>query len=106
MTILDMASIAAQYEQMFPQFEAAIAAEQAAAQAQEEAAEGEEEVDLIQLSRFFTMYNKKRTTLQRPLYVIQEGFEPPTHRLEICCSIQLSYWTDPAPRFMGKRMQR
>lgn len=48
---------------MFPQFEAAIAAEQAAAQAQEEAAEGEEEVDLVQLSRFFTMYNKKRTTL-------------------------------------------
>ncbi len=94
MTILDIASIAAQYEQMFPQFEAAIAAE------------GEEEVDLVQLSRFFTMYNKKRTTLQRPLYVIQEGFEPPTHRLEICCSIQLSYWTDPAPRFMGKRMQR
>ena len=33
MTILDMASIAAQYEQMFHQFEAAIAAEQAAAQA-------------------------------------------------------------------------
>lgn len=100
-----MASIAAQYEQLFPQFEAAIAAEQAAAQAQEETAEGEEEVDLVQLSRF-SMYNKKRTTLQRPLYVIQEGFEPPTHRLEICCSIQLSYWTDPAPRFMGKRMQR
>lgn len=41
---LDMASIVAQYEQMFPQFEAAIAAEQAAAQAQEEAADGEEEV--------------------------------------------------------------
>lgn len=39
MTILDIASIAAQYEQMFPQFEAAIAAEQAAAQDQEEVVE-------------------------------------------------------------------
>lgn len=34
-----MDSIAAQYEQMFPQFEAAIAAEQAAAQDQEEVVE-------------------------------------------------------------------
>lgn len=42
---IDMASVTAQYEQMFPQFEAAIAAEQAAAQAQEEAAEGEETVE-------------------------------------------------------------
>lgn len=39
MTILDMASIVAQYEQMFHQFEAAIAAEQAAAQDQEEVVE-------------------------------------------------------------------
>ncbi|MDO4367778.1 MAG: hypothetical protein Q4C26_03625 [Bacteroidales bacterium] len=59
MTILDIASIAALYEQMFPQFEAAIAAEQAAAQAQEEAAEGEEEVDLVQLSRFLQCTTKR-----------------------------------------------
>lgn len=26
--------------------------------------------------------------------VIPEGLEPSTHRLEICCSIQLSYGTD------------
>ena len=25
--------------------------------------------------------------------VIQAGFEPTTHSLEGCCSIQLSYWT-------------
>ena len=25
--------------------------------------------------------------------VKRKGFEPPTHRLEICCSIQLSYGT-------------
>ena len=29
--------------------------------------------------------------------VRQEGIEPPTHSLEGCCSIQLSYW-----RFYGK----
>ncbi len=27
--------------------------------------------------------------------MIREGFEPATHRLEICCSIQLSYRTNP-----------
>ena len=27
------------------------------------------------------------------LFVIPKGFEPLTHRLEICCSIQLSYGT-------------
>ena len=27
------------------------------------------------------------------LLVIQAGFEPTTHSLEGCCSIQLSYWT-------------
>ena len=26
-------------------------------------------------------------------FVIQAGFEPTTHSLEGCCSIQLSYWT-------------
>ena len=29
--------------------------------------------------------------------VIRKGFEPPTHRLEICCSIQLSYRTKKNP---------
>ncbi len=30
----------------------------------------------------------------------QEGLEPPTHSLEGCCSIQLSYWRfdDEGPR--------
>ena len=27
----------------------------------------------------------------------QEGIEPPTHSLEGCCSIQLSYWRFHAP---------
>ena len=27
--------------------------------------------------------------------VIQAGFDPTTHSLEGCCSIQLSYWTSP-----------
>lgn len=27
--------------------------------------------------------------------VIEEGFEPSTHSLEGCCSIQLSYEADP-----------
>lgn len=31
--------------------------------------------------------------------VIPLGFEPKTHRLEICCSIQLSYGTKPIGRF-------
>ena len=29
------------------------------------------------------------------LFVIRLGFEPKTHSLEGCCSIQLSYRTDP-----------
>jgi hypothetical protein len=29
----------------------------------------------------------------RALFVIPIGFEPMTYRLEICCSIQLSYGT-------------
>ena len=36
--------------------------------------------------------------------VIQAGFEPTTHSLEGCCSIQLSYWTSPfAFHFHEKR---
>ena len=40
---------------------------------------------------------KKRTTLLCALLlvVIRLGFEPKTHSLEGCCSIQLSYRTDP-----------
>ena len=29
----------------------------------------------------------------RPIFVIRLGFEPKTHSLEGCCSIQLSYRT-------------
>ena len=29
------------------------------------------------------------------IFVIRAGFEPTTHSLEGCCSIQLSYRTDP-----------
>ena len=31
--------------------------------------------------------------LSSDFLVIQAGFEPTTHSLEGCCSIQLSYWT-------------
>ena len=31
--------------------------------------------------------------LRSDFSVIQAGFEPTTHSLEGCCSIQLSYWT-------------
>ena len=32
---------------------------------------------------------------ERAIKVIRLGFEPKTHSLEGCCSIQLSYRTDP-----------
>ena len=35
--------------------------------------------------------------------VIQAGFEPTTHSLEGCCSIQLSYWTSPFAFHLIKR---
>ena len=40
-----------------------------------------------------------------PALVIQTGFEPVTHSLEGCCSIQLSYWTN-IYAFFSKAMQR
>src|SRR6478672_343569 len=33
----------------------------------------------------------------------QEGIEPPTHSLEGCCSIQLSYWRFDANGFRSRR---
>ena len=41
-----------------------------------------------------TYKHKKKGVCMTPL-VIQAGFEPTTHSLEGCCSIQLSYWTSP-----------
>ena len=41
---------------------------------------------------------KKKTDLVKSVsfdFVIRLGFEPKTHSLEGCCSIQLSYRTDP-----------
>ncbi len=53
-------------------------------------------------SRYFneTLYiqTKKRglrSIEDLSILVIQAGFEPTTHSLEGCCSIQLSYWTNP-----------
>ena len=42
-------------------------------------------------------YEKRLTRVRRiPLFhVIRLGFEPKTHSLEGCCSIQLSYRTEP-----------
>ena len=39
--------------------------------------------------------------LRSDFLVIQAGFEPTTHSLEGCCSIQLSYWT-----YLILRLQR
>ena len=53
--------------------------------------------DACKTARF--QHNKKAvTSLQLPeiqlfVYVIRLGFEPKTHSLEGCCSIQLSYRT-------------
>ena len=41
------------------------------------------------------MAEKKRPTFQSTS-VIWLGFEPKTHSLEGCCSIQLSYQTNPS----------
>ena len=38
--------------------------------------------------------------------MIPLGFEPKTHSLEGCCSIQLSYGTDLYQTFYGLRMQK
>ena len=37
--------------------------------------------------------------------VIPLGFEPKTHSLEGCCSIQLSYGTDTFLRFAAAKVQ-
>ena len=48
--------------------------------------------------------NNKKTTLSGCLFVkvIRSGFEPETHSLEGCCSIQLSYQTIP---FRGAKVR-
>ena len=40
---------------------------------------------------------------ERAIKVIRLGFEPKTHSLEGCCSIQLSYRTDPCFAFVVRR---
>ena len=49
--------------------------------------------------------NNKKTALSGCLSkkVIRSGFEPETHSLEGCCSIQLSYQTIP---FRGAKVQK
>ncbi len=44
-------------------------------------------------SQRHTMVNWLQMSLNETVLVIPAGFEPTTHRLEICCSIQLSYGT-------------
>ena len=48
--------------------------------------------------------NNKKTALSGCLFVkvIRSGFEPETHSLEGCCSIQLSYQTIP---FRGAKVR-
>ena len=44
--------------------------------------------------KYRTNYKKSASQVpERPIFVIRLGFEPKTHSLEGCCSIQLSYRT-------------
>ena len=44
--------------------------------------------------KYRTNYKKSASQIpERPIFVIRLGFEPKTHSLEGCCSIQLSYRT-------------
>ena len=42
--------------------------------------------------------------MELAFFVIPSGFEPETHSLEGCCSIQLSYGTNL--KFLWNRLQR
>ena len=59
----------------------------------------------------FRAYFKKKTVSRVPgsglrhYLVIRLGFEPKTHSLEGCCSIQLSYRTVNCPDASGKVLQ-
>ena len=48
---------------------------------------------LATLGEFFWGIKKAFSFEKALMLVIPKGFEPLTHRLEICCSIQLSYET-------------
>ncbi len=52
---------------------------------------------------------KKSITLMKTLiesiFVVPTGFEPMTHRLEICCSIQLSYGTNNINARRGRQIR-
>ncbi len=48
------------------------------------------------------MYYNKKARLKTGLCVIPPGFEPGTHSLEGCCSIQLSYGTIIIIKFCAK----
>ncbi len=54
------------------------------------------------------MRKQKKETPNVSLHVIEEGFEPSTHSLEGCCSIQLSYPTGHSFRMRDpkKALQR
>ena len=54
-------------------------------------------IDLAERYRFYDLVAERE--------VIRSGFEPETHSLEGCCSIQLSYRT-PAPQRRAKSAQR
>ena len=54
------------------------------------------ELSVLEQAQAFHFRHKKRLTFVRRImlfYVIRLGFEPKTHSLEGCCSIQLSYRT-------------
>ena len=53
--------------------------------------------DLTELYTLYHKHKKEKREYNRlhSLHVIEEGFEPSTHSLEGCCSIQLSYPTRP-----------
>ena len=53
--------------------------------------------------KYRTNYKKSASQIpERPIFVIRLGFEPKTHSLEGCCSIQLSYRTFPRKMRIAK----
>ena len=60
---------------------------------------GQQDLNRHSLGQRLGYHNKKQNGDQTkrlvpvPFMVIEEGFEPSTHSLEGCCSIQLSYPT-------------
>ena len=62
-------------------------------------------MSLVPLSTDVSPIKKRRMEISTRL-VIPLGFEPKTHSLEGCCSIQLSYGTYTFLRFAAAKLQK